>query len=361
MESGVTPISIFGAFSIKPIQILVGALFIFRESYVQLLTSQYWSFMASVLTPDQSAKWFSPISGLTSVTSAISGFGVRSVVEKIGLPGALGLAGAILITSLLFTERAYSISDAGGFTPSDDKMKKKKNHEGADNNHKEEGLIKKASGLFGRVPVLKALFIEILSGQGLATLLNVLFVTKLSETVPDDSVRAGWMGKFFASINVVAMVLQFGVIPKVMPFLEPKTLWRFMPTTMVIALSSLCVNENPSLYLISGSFMLFKVMEFSIRRMLDEMVYVPLDFESRFLGKEIISVFGYRFGKSGMSLALSGLTSVFGNFGLQQLSFLTSGAACVWLTAAWNVSNRVLSRAEAEALYQSKKKAGKRK
>jgi ATP/ADP translocase len=240
-------------------------------------------------------------------------------------------------------------------------MKKKKNHEGADNNHKEEGLIKKASGLFGRVPVLKALFIEILSGQGLATLLNVLFVTKLSETVPDDSVRAGWMGKFFASINVVAMVLQFGVIPKVMPFLEPKTLWRFMPTTMVIALSSLCVNENPSLYLISGSFMLFKVMEFSIRRMLDEMVYVPLDFESRFLGKEIISVFGYRFGKSGMSLALSGLTSVFGNFGLQQLSFLTSGAACVWLTAAWNVSNRVLSRAEAEALYQSKKKAGKRK
>jgi hypothetical protein len=112
MESGVTPISIFGAFSIKPIQILVGALFIFRESYVQLLTSQYWSFMASVLTPDQSAKWFSPISGLTSVTSAISGFGVRSVVEKIGLPGALGLAGAILITSLLFTERAYSISDA---------------------------------------------------------------------------------------------------------------------------------------------------------------------------------------------------------------------------------------------------------
>lgn len=226
--------------------------------------------------------------------------------------------------------------------------------------HSDESLLKKASGLFGRVPVLKALFMEILAGQGLATLLNVCFVTKLSDAISDDSIRAGWMGKFFASINVVAMCLQFGVIPKIMPHLEPKTLWRFMPTMMVVALAFVCLNENPSLYIISGVFMLFKVMEFSIRRMLDEMVYVPLDFESRFLGKEIISVFGYRFGKSGMSLALTGLTSVFGNFGLQQLSCLTGGAACLWLSAAWNVSNRVLSRADAEALYQKKKKPGKK-
>mmetsp|Transcript_28115 Transcript_28115/g.43078 ORF Transcript_28115/g.43078 Transcript_28115/m.43078 type:complete len:342 (+) Transcript_28115:471-1496(+) len=98
--------------SIKVIQLVVGALFIFRESYVQLLTSQYWAFMASILTPDQSAKWFSPISGLTSITSAASGLGVRSLVEKLGLPGALGVAGVILVTSLIFTEKAYTISDA---------------------------------------------------------------------------------------------------------------------------------------------------------------------------------------------------------------------------------------------------------
>eukprot|EP00554_Chaetoceros_debilis_P001069 CAMPEP_0194087252 /NCGR_PEP_ID=MMETSP0149-20130528/24158_1 /TAXON_ID=122233 /ORGANISM="Chaetoceros debilis, Strain MM31A-1" /LENGTH=560 /DNA_ID=CAMNT_0038770545 /DNA_START=207 /DNA_END=1889 /DNA_ORIENTATION=+ len=352
--------------SIKVIQLVVGALFIFRESYVQLLTSQYWAFMASILTPDQSAKWFSPISGLTSITSAASGLGVRSLVEKLGLPGALGVAGVILVTSLIFTEKAYTISDAGGFTPADDQMKKKPRH-GSSNTRKtsteqeeghEAGLVKKASALFGRVPVLKALFIEILAGQGLATLLNVLFVTKLSESLPDDTVRAGWMGKFFASINVVAMCLQFGVIPRIMPHLEPRYLWRFMPMTMVTALSYLCLNENPTLYLISGCFMLFKVMEFSIRRMLDEMVYVPLDFESRFLGKEIISVFGYRFGKSGMSLALSGLTSMFGDFGLQQLSFLTGGAAGVWLLAAFNVSNLVFTRAEAEIMYQSKRGGG---
>ncbi len=76
---------------------------------------------------------------------------------------------------------------------------------------------------------------------------------------------------------------------------------------------------------------------------------------------EIIAVFGYRFGKSGMSLALSGLTSLFGNFEMKQLTYLTGGAACLWLSAAWNVSNLVLSKAEASSLYSNKKGKKSRK
>jgi len=104
-------IPFFGIAKIPLLQALVGALFIFRESYVQLLTSQYWSFMASILNPEQSAKWFSPISGLTSITSAIAGLGVTRVVETAGLPGALAVAGLFLLCSLIFTEKAYAIAD----------------------------------------------------------------------------------------------------------------------------------------------------------------------------------------------------------------------------------------------------------
>ena len=59
----------------------------------------------------------------------------------------------------------------------------------------EESLVSKASNVFSRVPVLKALFIEILACQGLSTLLNVCFVTVLKAEVPNDDERAGWMGK----------------------------------------------------------------------------------------------------------------------------------------------------------------------
>jgi ATP/ADP translocase len=85
--------------------------------------------------------------------------------------------------------------------------------------------------------------------------------------------------------------------------------------------------------------------------MLEEMVDVPLDFESRFLGKEIIGVFGYRFGKSVISLSLSALTSVFGQFDLQTMSVLSDLAAVGWARTAWNLSSLVPTRKEAQASY----------
>ena len=56
-----------------------------------------------------------------------------------------------------------------------------------------------------------------------------------------------------------------------------------------------------------------------------------------------------------MSLGLSGLTRLLGNFGLQHLSWLTTGASCAWLAAAWNVSNQVPTRAEAKEMYKKEK------
>ena len=90
---------------------IVAAVFIFREAYVQLLTSQYWSFMSSVLTPGQSSKWFAPISGLTSITSALAGVAMGPFVDKVGLNGVLMSAGLLLSTSLIFVGKAYNLSD----------------------------------------------------------------------------------------------------------------------------------------------------------------------------------------------------------------------------------------------------------
>eukprot|EP00593_Proboscia_inermis_P011364 CAMPEP_0171309028 /NCGR_PEP_ID=MMETSP0816-20121228/19168_1 /TAXON_ID=420281 /ORGANISM="Proboscia inermis, Strain CCAP1064/1" /LENGTH=132 /DNA_ID=CAMNT_0011792293 /DNA_START=763 /DNA_END=1161 /DNA_ORIENTATION=+ len=130
-----------------------------------------------------------------------------------------------------------------------------------------------------------------------------------------------------------------------------------MPTLMVGLTCFQSFQADPSLYLVSGTFLLMKTMEFSARRMLDEMVYVPLDYESRYVGKEIIGVFGYRFGKSGMSLALSGLTWAFGknHFGLQELSRFTTVAAGLWFVTALRLSNLVPTRDEADATYKLNK------
>lgn len=58
---------------------------------------------------------------------------------------------------------------------------------------------------------------------------------------------------------------------------------------------------------------------------------------------------------SRMSLFLSGLTSVFGNFELEQLSTMSGLVAFSWLLAAWRLSNLVPTREEAEKAHQKDK------
>lgn len=325
-----------------------GPLFVFRESYVQLLTSQYWSFMASALTPSQSAKWFGPIAGLTSITSALAGFCVSDIIKKIGICYALLGTGVTLMMSLFLVDIAYRIAEENNFAPSAKKHGRNRSKKGPE---QEEGLFRKASNLFTRVPVLKKLFIEILSSQGLATILNVAFVARLGRSITDDDERAGWVGKFFSTINVVTMVLQFGILPSVMTYFEPRTLWRLVPLVAMGFTFFQATQEDPTLYVVSATLLVMKVLEYSARRTLDEMIFVPLDFESRFLGKEVIGVFGYRFGKSLMSLGLSGLSAVFGSFGIQEYSIMSAIVNLVWFKAAWSLSNFVPTRKEAEDAY----------
>lgn len=338
-----------------------GPLFVFRESYVQLLTSQYWSFMASALTPTQSAKWFGPIAGLTSITSAVAGFVVSDIIDKIGISYALMGTGVTLLGSLVAVHLAYSQAEQHGFSPA------AKKHSSAPakakgGETKEMGMVAKASDLFKRVPVLGKLFVEILASQGLATVLNVAFVARLGKSITDDAERAGWVGKFFSTINVITMFLQFGILPPLLTLVEPKIMWRIVPLVAMIFTTFQASCKDPTLYIVSTTLLVMKVLEYSARRMLDEMVFVPLDFESRFVGKEVIGVFGYRFGKSLMSLGLSGLTALFGHFGIQEYSILGALVNLAWFKTAWSLSNEVPTRKEAEEIYQQRNagKKGKR-
>jgi ATP/ADP translocase len=369
---------------------IVGALFVFRESYVQLLTSQHWSFISSILTPSESSRWFAPISGLTSITSALAAAGVGKMSSLLGLQGVLLVASIVLGGSVVFGRMAYSIAEKNGFNPAEEHERKKQQkqqtqssstnsdalkisssseHRHDNDSRSKDGLFTKAGDVFQREPTLWALFCEILACQGLSTLLNVCCITRVSEAMPNDAERAGWMGKFFAAINVLSCILQFGVLPAASSYFEPGTLWRGMPLLMLAMTLPLAFpkfgfdffsngqrdSSDPSLAMVASAFLVMKTLEFSVRRMLDEMVYVPLDYESRFLGKEVIGVLGYRFGKSAASLTLSGLTSLFGAVGLRELSYLTTGAAGVWLGAAWRLSNLVPTREQAEEAYKKMK------
>ena len=102
------PVLFFGTLPLS--QVVVGLAFLFQNSYAHLLYAQQWSFIGSVMTPDEGSKWFSSIAGLSSVAAACTGTIVSQLVTRIGLVGLLMCTCVTLSMSLLSAERAYAIS-----------------------------------------------------------------------------------------------------------------------------------------------------------------------------------------------------------------------------------------------------------
>lgn len=220
-------------------------------------------------------------------------------------------------------------------------------------NQQERSLLVKTIHLFQRVPTLAALFGEVVSFQSLSTVLNIYFVRKLKEGLPLDTDRASYTGRLYAYINGSAALMQFLVLPLARKVLEPKWVYRIMPLVILPILFYSAIQTSSSLWLATAGFFALKTMDYSLRNVVNEMVYQPLDFESRYLGKEVIGVFANRFGKSGMSLILSLLAPL--GVGVAQLSQLAVAVGSIWATSSIWLSQRVVTNIEAERLVQERR------
>jgi ATP/ADP translocase len=206
--------------------------------------------------------------------------------------------------------------------------------------------------MFRKVPTLAALFGETISFQSLATVLNVYFVRQLKDQISLDTDRASFTGRFYAYVNGASAVVQFLVLPLAREILEPKLVYRFMPLILMPPLIFASFQSSSMMVAALGYFSL-KTLDYSLRNVVNEMVYQPLDFQSRYLGKEVIGVFANRFGKSGMSMILSLLAPL--GLGTSQLSRVAVGVGSLWTTSSIILSRLIMSNAEAERRVQEQR------
>lgn len=338
-------------------------LFVFQNAYVQLLYNQHWAFISSVLTPDEGTKAFAPIAGLGSIGSTLSAGMVSTLVERFGLIRLLYMAGASFAMSALFANVAFGLARKYGFEPSgenkqrsDEKTfsneqedrpldtKKHSNHANKSSHVSTKNIFRQAYTLFERVPVLGALFVEVIISQCLSSLVNYIFLYKLKISITDDSMRAGWSGNFYAWINGISGVLQFFVIPILLKYCEAHRIWIFMPTLMLFCTMYQFVNNSYSgLFAASASFFAMKTMEYSLRGAANEMLYVSLDYESRYLGKKVISLIAGKFGKSAMAIALSVVMVVCGERADTMWYLLATAVVfnCLWLLSSMRLHSLI--------------------
>eukprot|EP00527_Entomoneis_sp_CCMP2396_P002127 CAMPEP_0198141828 /NCGR_PEP_ID=MMETSP1443-20131203/4763_1 /TAXON_ID=186043 /ORGANISM="Entomoneis sp., Strain CCMP2396" /LENGTH=525 /DNA_ID=CAMNT_0043804691 /DNA_START=135 /DNA_END=1712 /DNA_ORIENTATION=+ len=339
-------------------QALIGVTFLFQNSYQYLLYSQYWSFVGSVLTPDEGSRWFATLGGFSSVICSLMGGCVPFLLPHTGLYGLMASTCVALVVCLLCSDRAYALAQQHHFDPAE-QIKKKSSKSSEEDAGSENGRLGKAIGLFKRVPTLGALFCEVLSWQSLNTILGVAFITALKTNIADDMARSAYTGRFYSYINGASALLQFLVLPTFMKYAEPKWIWRLMPVIPLVVCFLLMFQADLSLTLLATAMFLAKLMDYSIRTVVYVMVYQPLDFESRYMGKEIISVFGSRFGKSGMSLILTGFTAL-GFTSLRGLCRLSFGAVALWQCSTIWLSGFLPTQKEAQAAAEEQREEAKK-
>jgi len=136
-------------------------------------------------------------------------------------------------------------------------------------------------------------------------------------------------------------VLQFFIIPLLTKRVEVRWLWLF-PPFIILCFSFIQQYGAPdSMTTISLLFASMKIMDYSFRGVTSEMLYVSLDYESRFIGKEVVNLFAARLGKSGMAVCLSVLSSLWVNSEVELEKFVSSESsvlATLWICATFRLT-----------------------
>jgi ATP/ADP translocase len=388
-------------------QTTIFVLHVAGSAFVQLLYTQHWSFLGSVVAVDDggdgnskrstatkaagssrsssssATMWFAPIAGLGSVASTVIGLCMPMLVDKFGLIGLLSVASFVLLLSGVCADQAYRIALRNGFEPGhfNNSTSNSKNTTCSDinndkNSHHQDSLVQASFKLFTRVPILASLCLEVLACQSVSSIIHFLFMLKVQQSIPDDSHRASWTGRCYAWINACSGILQFVVLPLLMRVggddsetnskssiegekcnngsnviidddatsRQQRRLWLIMPVTMMICATLLIYynHENEeSLSLVTATFGLYKVLEYSVRGVAMETLYASLDYESRFLGKELIGMVVDRVGRSSTAVVLSCITNIFGLSPLLDKAFVQalSVSSLLWLVASFPLAN----------------------
>ena len=300
-----------------------GILYVIREAYVVLLVEQYWSFLNSRLGTAAAKSLNGPICGLGSLGSIAGAKIVALYSQQWGSVSMIALGAAAIVPAALLSDLAYRRCGEPAAAPAETTAP-------AVPAAKHDTL---ALSLFRSQPLLMLLLLIIFSTQTMAAVLDLSFQGRLQDAIPAVDAQNAYQGNFWYEVGLVAAVLQFILCP---------LLLRILPLTLVHVIMPLvnlgfCVNawRNPSLQSIGWAYLSFKVMDYSVFRAAKEILYIPFSFDVRYRAKEVIDVWGYRFGKGAAGWLIALLKSPLA-FGVMVTDATYAGIACA-AAGAWLV------------------------
>ncbi|MBM4352969.1 MAG: hypothetical protein FJ109_04120 [Deltaproteobacteria bacterium] len=345
-------------------------LYVWKEVYVVLLVEQFWALANSTFSLRGSKNAYGPIlliGGLGAVAGSelvarfstrlgtwaiyplspllLIPFGVlmviahRSRVARAASKGAETHAGHGPAQGL---DTLPARADGSGGAGDAGSRREPRSSE----SRKEGGL---GFGLLASSGFLTSIAVVVGLGQVMVAALDVVFHRELELAIVGLDARSAYEGRFWGWVNGGSMVLQLAA-PFLLRLFSVPLLHLLIPLTHVVAVGAMMLFGG--LFAAAAAFSWLKIVDYSVFRSCKEVLYVPLDFDSRYRAKMAIDMVIYRATKGGAALLLSvlgGLTAA----ATRLLPVTALGAAAAWVFFALKIG-RGFATLEADTQVVSK-------
>jgi len=267
-------------------------LLVFKESYVVIISEQYWSFINSVLRDEEGKVFNGPVAGLGALGSLIGGWLLSRYVMGLGTDKFVLFAALIILPAAVLSWLSYNA--AGEPKPTAEEAGGKKGH-------------LHLSILKENRTVLFIAFI-IFAAQVVATALDFRFTQLVQDYMPLKDQRTAYLGNFWMYVNVFSFSMQFLLTPLLLRYIPRRGILTAIPAVHIVTCALLLLY--PTLGLASAAFLLFKGMDYSIFRASKETLYIPFSYDTRYRAKQVADAFTYRFAKGVTAVWVSGMKTV---------------------------------------------------
>jgi ATP:ADP antiporter, AAA family len=262
-------------------------LYVFKESYVVIITEQYWSFINSTLKDEEGRVFNGPVAGLGALGSLTGGFLLSRYAVALHSETFLLLSAAAFLPALALFWLAYK--QGGEPVPSPGEARGKKGH-------LHLSILKE-----NRTVLYIALVI--FTAQAVSTLLDLRFTQLVREALPEKDLRTAFLGDFWMKVNIFSFSMQFLLAPLLLRYARARWIQTGIP--LVHICTCVLLLAYPGIFTAGLAFLLFKGMDYSIFRASKETLYIPFSYDTRYRAKQVADAFSYRFSKGVTSVVLS--------------------------------------------------------
>ncbi|HEV8331782.1 MAG TPA: Npt1/Npt2 family nucleotide transporter [Steroidobacteraceae bacterium] len=311
------------------LNVLVGQIFYVFISVLNLfLISMFWSFLLELLDSQQAKRLFPVIAAGGTAGAFLAPFATDILVKQIGNSGVLFVGASLFFLAIvaqrvllrLWHERPVREAAATPEKPI------------GGNPFAGFTLVLRSPYLLGI-----ALFVVLLST--VSTLLYFEQLRLVQEAFSDPAERTRIFARLDWIVNGLAIVSQLFITGRVAKKFGVTPLITLVPLALVFGFLALAATGTLTVLMVV--FVLRRATEYAFVRPGREMLYSPLDNETRYKAKNVNDVPVYR-GADALSAQVSNALSA-GGAGASVAALLGAAVAAVWGLVGWWLGRRVAS------------------